>query len=103
MKVVSIPATGERELKAAAARGDYARVVNLATSMSPKSRPEAVKFQAHMDIYEQARRQGDWRRTMRALADARDAAIAAGFPQLESVVSHRLVEVVNLQRGVRHP
>lgn len=90
-----------REVRTAAERGDYALAEELANSMVTGASEELAKYRERMERYEQAKAVGDFRRALRALADARAAAIASGLPELESVVTHLLFDVVRLQQEGR--
>jgi hypothetical protein len=86
--------TGMRLVRAAAEAGDYARAVSIAEKLAPGSEPQLVQYRLMMEKYDQAVAGDDWRRALRALADARLAAIAAEMPELETVATNRLYEVV---------
>ncbi len=101
MQPVKQAARFAKEVRAAAERGDYALAESLALSLAPGKETELTRFRERMEVYEQARESQDWRRALRALADARDAAVAAGLPELEGVVTHRLFDIVKLQQEVR--
>jgi hypothetical protein len=86
--------SGARLVQAAAEAGDYARAVTIAAELVPDMEAQLGQYQIQMDLYEQARQTGHWRLALRALADARMAAIAAGLPELEGVATDRLYDVV---------
>lgn len=90
-----------RQVKQAAESGDYALAVSLAVRVVPGMEPELKKFQKQMEAYEEARGHANWHRALRSLADARAAAISAGLPELESVVTHRLFDIVKQQHEGR--
>lgn len=83
-------------VRAAAERGDYGRAVETAAKLVPGMEPQLGQYQYQMERYEQYKAAADWRHALRALADARTAAVAAGLPELETVASNRLYEVVKL-------
>lgn len=95
----AVPST--KEVRTAAERGEYAVAVALASSLVPGLDDVLSRYRERMESYEEARQAGDWRRALRSLADARAAAIASGLPELESVVTHRLFDVVRLQQEGR--
>lgn len=86
--------TGTRLIRAAAEQGEYGRAVEIATKMWPEMAHQLEQYRLQMENYELARDKHDWRRALRALADARIAAIAAGMVELEIVATNRLYEVV---------
>jgi hypothetical protein len=90
-----------RDLRIAVEQGDYVRAVNLAAALAPGTEPQLDQFRIQMEVYDRARAAADYRKALRALADARMAAIAAGFPELEAVITDRLYEVVKLHGGRR--
>lgn len=94
MREVSLAVSRSDELRTAAERGDYARAAVVAQQLAPGMEAQLGQFRNQMEVYEATRAQADWRRALRALADARIAAIAAGLPELESVVTDRLYDVV---------
>jgi DNA polymerase/3'-5' exonuclease PolX len=59
------------------------------------------QYWLQMELFEKFRAEGDWRRALRAIADARIAAVAAGKTDLEAAASERLLEVVRLYQGGR--
>ncbi|HLN62402.1 MAG TPA: hypothetical protein VK464_12695 [Symbiobacteriaceae bacterium] len=83
-----------RMVRAAAEAGDYERAVTIAGHLVPEMAAQLGQYQVQMALYEQARAEGNWRLAIRALADARLAAIAAGLPELEGVATDRLYTVV---------
>lgn len=100
MQVRAVRKRGSREIRAAAERRLYALAADLAVAQAPDAIADLAKFRTHMEVYERLRERDDWRRALDALAAARAAAIAAGFPELESVVTHRLFDLVR-ERGGR--
>lgn len=89
------------ELRAAAAQGDYERVAAIAASLAPGMEAQVEQFRIQMQLYTQARAGQDWRRALRALADARLAAIHAGLPDLESIATEGLYHIVRSYEGRR--
>jgi hypothetical protein len=85
---------GARLVRAAAEQGDYLRAVTIAARMAPGMEPQLTQYRFMMEAYEQALAAGDRRKALRALADARLAAIAAELPELETVATNRLYAVV---------
>jgi hypothetical protein len=86
--------TGTRFIRAAAEAGDYGRAVEVAAKLWPDVAPQLEQYRLQMELYELCREKSEWRRALRALADARIAAIAAGLPELEVVATNRLYDVV---------
>lgn len=86
---------------AALQRGDYARAELAAAALVPGKEPQLYQFRIQMESYERARRESDWYRALRALADARLAAINAGVAELEEVANRRLQETVRSYEGRR--
>lgn len=93
--------TSGRDVRIAAEGGDYSLAVTLAAKVVPGMEPELRKFKAEMEAYEEAKGRANWHRALRSLADARAAAISAGIPELESVVTHRLFDIVKQQHEGR--
>ncbi|MGE5673419.1 MAG: hypothetical protein ACM3XM_05980 [Mycobacterium leprae] len=89
------------KLVAAALEGNYQRVTELAAALAPGAEPQLEQFRIQMEEYEAAVQQSDWRRALRALADARLAAIGAGIPDLEAIATQRLYSVVKQYEGRR--
>jgi len=87
---------GLRAVQAMAERGDYRGAVAAALAIVPCAEAQLRQYEIMMELYEEARVGGSWRRALRALADARMAAIAAELPELETVATARLYEVVRL-------
>lgn len=83
-----------RMVRAAAEAGDYERAVTIANRLVPDMEAQLAQYQVQMSLYEQAMAAGNWRLAIRALADARLAAIQAGLPELEGVATDRLYAVV---------
>ncbi len=83
-----------RMVRAAAEAGDYERAVTIAGHLVPEMEAQLTQYQVQMALYEQAMGAGNWRLAIRALADARLAAIQAGLPELEGVATDRLYAVV---------
>lgn len=73
-----------------ARRGDYACAVAAAERIAPGKEAQLQAFKQFMERYEVAKAAGHWRRAVRALVGARSAAVAAGLPELERVVTARL-------------
>lgn len=91
--------TSTDALRAAAVQGDYAGVISAAAALAPEAEPQLVQFRIMMERYEEARQAADWRRALRAVADARMAAIAAGLPELETLTTNLLYDVVKQYEG----
>lgn len=91
----------DRELLVAADKGDYARAFERALALVPNKGTELSRYRALMELYEESRRTADWRRALRALADARAVAIAVELPELERAVTHRLFDLVKEQQEGR--
>lgn len=89
--------TARAELKAAAGRGDYAEAVRSAAVLAPGKERELEQFRSQMELCERALRAAEWRRALRALAEARTAAVAAGLPDLESISTARMYAVIKLR------
>lgn len=85
---------GVRVVRAAAEEGDYARAVAMAALLVPGMEAQLGQYRLQMELYEQAVKNGNWRQAIRALADARIAAVQAGLPELEVVATDRLYDVV---------
>lgn len=90
---MEVPATGSAAREAALA-GDYSRAVAVAAPLVPGMEPQLEQYRLQMRAYDEAHALQDWRKALRALADARLAARAAGVPALEQVASDRLYELV---------
>ncbi|HWI64939.1 MAG TPA: hypothetical protein VNT75_24180 [Symbiobacteriaceae bacterium] len=86
--------TGTRLIRAAAESGEYGRAVEIAIRLWPDMAHQLEQYRLQMELYETSRAGHDWRRALRALADARLAAIAAGLVELEIVATNRLYDVV---------
>lgn len=86
--------TTARLARAAVEQGEYARGVDIAAKLAPGLEPQLEQYRLMMETYDLAVSAADWRRALRALADARLAAIQAGLPELETVATNRLYEVV---------
>ena len=93
--------TTAETMRAAVAQGDYAGAVDAAAALAPEMAPQLVQFRFMMERYAEARQASDWRRALRALADARMAAIAAGLPELETLATNLLYDVVKQYEGRR--
>ncbi|HYF92103.1 MAG TPA: hypothetical protein VD969_07635 [Symbiobacteriaceae bacterium] len=93
--------TGTRLIRAAAEKGEYGRAVEIAARMWPEVALQLEQYRLQMEIYELCREKCDWRRALRALADARIAAVAAGVVELEMVATNRLYEVVKSNEARR--
>lgn len=91
-----------RSARQAAVDGDYNKAVSLAATLVPGMELQLEQYRLQMETYDDARTTEDWRRALRALADARLAALAAGVPELEQVASDRLYDLVRLHE-VRRP
>ncbi|HEY3365513.1 MAG TPA: hypothetical protein VGK74_10710 [Symbiobacteriaceae bacterium] len=89
------------ELRAAAAQGDFDKVAAIANALVPGMEAQVEQFRIQMGLYAQAKEANDWRRSLRALADARLAAIAAGLTDLESMATEGLYNIVKLYEGRR--
>jgi hypothetical protein len=89
------------EMRTAMEQGDYALAVTLAAELAPGMDSQLGQFKIQMELYRQARSDADWRRALRAIADARIAAISAGLPELESIASHHLYQIVREHEGKR--
>ncbi|MDF2628602.1 MAG: hypothetical protein K0R39_2433 [Symbiobacteriaceae bacterium] len=85
---------GNRLIRAAAEQGDYVGAVEMATKLLPDMVHQLQQYRLMMEQYETSRGKLDWRRALRALADARLAAIAAGLVELEIVATNRLYDIV---------
>ena len=103
MEQPRLPPVARREIRTAAEQGDYARAAVLAAIVAPGMEGPLSTFQSEMEAYERARLVSNWHRALRSLADARSAAIACGMPELESVVTHRLFDIVRLHHEGRKP
>lgn len=90
-----------REIRAAAERGEYARAAVMASILAPGMEGVLGRFQTEMEAYERAKISANWHRALRALADARAAALASGVIELEAVVTRRLFDVVRLHHEER--
>ncbi len=88
-----------RQMREAAARGDYAEAVTRAAELAPGKERLLEQFRLQMERYEKALAESDRRRALLALAKARSAAVAADLPALESIASERLAGMVNLHGG----
>lgn len=88
-------------LRAAAERGDYALAAKQAAELMPDMIPQIEQYRIRMELYEEAVEAENWRQAIRALADARMAAIAADLPELEVVAQARLFQVVKHFQGRR--
>jgi hypothetical protein len=86
--------SGNRLIRAAAEQGDYVGAVEMAMKLWPEMVHQLQQYRLMMEQYEASRGKLDWRRALRALADARLAAIAAGLVELEVVATNRLYDVV---------
>jgi hypothetical protein len=86
--------SGNRLIRAAAEQGDYVGAVEMATKLWPEMVHQLQQYRLMMEQYEASRGKLDWRQALRALADARLAAIAAGLVELEVVATNRLYDVV---------
>lgn len=95
------PMTGFHTIMTALARGDYARAEVAAAAFAPGKEAQLHQFRIQMESYERARIEADWYKALRALADARMAAIGSGIPTLEEVVTDRLRETIRLYEGRR--
>ncbi|MFZ5828008.1 MAG: hypothetical protein ACOY94_27195 [Bacillota bacterium] len=78
----------------AAEAGDYTRAAALAAIVAPGMEMQLEQYRLRMQDYERASAEGDWRKALRALADARLAALAAGVFGLEQVANERLYDLV---------
>lgn len=83
-----------RSAREAALVGDYDSAVAIANSLVPGMELQLQQYRWQMETYEEARCRNDWRRALRALADARLAAVVSGVPALEEVASDRLYDLV---------
>lgn len=95
------PPISTRDVRKAAEQGDYARAAVLASVLLPGMEQPLARFRDEMEAYERARLTANWHRALRSLADARAAAMATGLFELETVVTHRLFDVVKLQHEGR--
>jgi len=91
----------DREILVAADKGEYAFACERALAVVPGKGEELRKYRALMELFDECRRTADWRRGLRALADARATAIAIGLPELEKAVTHRLFDLVKEQQEAR--
>jgi hypothetical protein len=94
MQEINLVVSNADELRIAAEQGDYAKAAQVAAALAPGMEAQLRQFFIQMEIYQEAKGTSDWRKALRALADARIAAISAGLPELESVVTERLYDVV---------
>lgn len=85
------------ELKAAVGRGDYAVAVRSAAVLAPGKEQELDQFRAEMEFSQRAIRSAQWRIALRALAQARMAAVAVGLPELESISTDQMYRVIKLR------
>jgi len=85
------------ELKAAAGRGDYALAVRSAAILAPGKEQELNQFRAEMEFSQRAIRSAQWRSALRALAQARMAAVAVGLPELENISTDQMYRVIKLR------
>lgn len=93
---MGLQATGKaaRSAREAAQAGDYTRAADLAAIVAPGMEMQLEQFRLRMQDYEEACVEENWRRALRALADARLAALAAGVVDLEQVANERLYDLV---------
>lgn len=85
------------ELKAAVGRGDYASVVRSAAVLAPGKERELDQFRTEMEFSQRAIHSAQWRSALRALAQARMAAVAAGVPELERISTDQMYLVIKLR------
>lgn len=93
---------GQNSISMLLERGDYARVEVAAAAMVPGKEAQLHQFRVQMESYERARGEADWYRALRALTDARLAAISAGLVPLEEMANRRLKETIRLYEGRRN-
>ncbi len=86
--------TAARRAQDLAQAGDYNQAVAIASALAPGMEPQLEQYRLQMQAYERANAERDWRRALRALADAWMAALAAGVPELEKVANERLYALV---------
>lgn len=85
------------KLKAAVGRGDYALAVRSAAVLAPGKEQELNQFRAEMEFSQHAIRSAQWRSALRALAQARMAAVAVGLPELENLSTDQMYRVIKLR------